>query len=129
MRNGPKLLVIAKATQTLTFSAPAITSSFGTTSSWPWLAEIVPVAPFALQSGVGALLVLGIVFFDLLIPDQTVTVRSETGDHVVQAVTIHVIDIHLSATVRVRVERELVVIPNRIAGERLRLLPPAVLFQ
>ena len=65
---------------------------------------------------------------DLFIPDQSESVRCETGDDVVHSVAVHIVSVHLRAAVRVRVEGKRVELPHRIAGQRFRLFPPAVLF-
>ena len=54
--------------------------------------------------------------------------RRERGDHVIVAVAIDVGDEHLRAAVLLA-EGERVLLPHGIAGERLRLAPPAVLEQ
>ena len=52
--------------------------------------------------------------------------RGDAGDDIVQAVAVHVAGIHLRAA---GAELERMKRPHRIARERLRLFPPAVLFQ
>ena len=66
------------------------------------------------------------VLLELFVPDQSVAVRGEARDHVVQTVAVDVVGIHLGATLR---ERKLVKRPNRIARQRSRLLPPTILLQ
>ena len=70
---------------------------------------------------------VAIALLELLEPREAVAVRREAGDHVVQSVAVHVVGVHLRAAVRRR-EGNLVLLPHRIARQRLRLLPPTVLL-
>src|SRR5438105_291551 len=66
--------------------------------------------------------------FDLLIPGQPVSMRIDARDNIIQTVSIHIIDQHLRATLTAA-KLEWVMFPDRIASQRLRLLPPAILVQ
>ena len=64
----------------------------------------------------------------LFIPGEAETMRRKAGDDVVPPVAVHIIGIHLRAAVG-RGEGELVLLPNRISGQRRGLFPPTVFFQ
>src|SRR4030095_13706297 len=59
--------------------------------------------------------------FHLLEPGQSISMRGEAGDNIIEAVAIHVIDVHLRATAA---ELLWMLHPLRISFERFRLLPP-----
>src|SRR5262245_37358831 len=70
---------------------------------------------------------LGILLPQLLIPAQSVTMSGNAGNHVVQAVPIDVVGIHLGAAART--ERRRVSGPGISPGGRGGLRPPAVLVE
>ena len=69
---------------------------------------------------------ISLAFAILLVPRQAEAVRGERGDHVVEAVAVHVVGVHLRAAAA---HRLLVKRPDRIARERGGLFPPAVLLE
>src|SRR5690242_20499970 len=63
---------------------------------------------------------------DLLVPGQPIAMGVDTSNYVIHTVAIDVINQHLRRSISKMVS---VLCPNRVAGERLRLLPPTVLFE
>src|SRR5436190_23875329 len=69
-----------------------------------------------------------IAFSDLGVPGETIAMRIDAGDDVVEAVAVYVIDEHLRAT-HAGTEAERMMFPHWIAGQGLGLLPPTVLVE
>src|SRR5437879_2881439 len=63
---------------------------------------------------------------NLLEPGQTVHMRREACDDIVQPVPIHIVNDHLRSASS---ERSGMPNPNRVSGQRSRLFPPGVFLQ
>src|ERR1035441_4655225 len=66
---------------------------------------------------------------NLLKPSQSVAMRIQAADDVVESVAIHVVGIHLRAAAICFRKFKRMKFPDGIAGQRGRLLPPAILFE